>query len=201
MLELNINNTPLPTTKDNVKFLGLNLDKNLNWKYHCETLVSKLASVTYLFRNIRTVLCIDQLICLYYAQVESRLREHHNVNTRQRNDFYVSFARLKITCDSPNYVGPKFFNCLPEELKCIKNECLFKISVTILCPSISLLCFSMCEESIATIPETIRDLPTFPQFSRSLKPSYEESIATVSVAIRELPNLTTATTFPKSPNE
>ncbi|KAJ8983768.1 hypothetical protein NQ317_006100, partial [Molorchus minor] len=28
-----------------------------------------------------------------------------------------------------------------------------------------------CEESIAAIPETIRALPTFPEFSRSLKPS------------------------------
>ncbi|KAJ8973272.1 hypothetical protein NQ317_005695, partial [Molorchus minor] len=56
-----------------------------------------------------------------------------------------------------------------------------------------------CEESIAAIPETIRALPTFPEFSRSLKPSYEES--TVPEAIRELPNMATATIFPKSSNE
>ncbi|KAJ8977120.1 hypothetical protein NQ317_005248 [Molorchus minor] len=49
-----------------------------------------------------------------------------------------------------------------------------------------------CRESITTIPETIRVLPIFPELSRSLKPPYEESIATVPVAIRDLPNLTTA---------
>ncbi|KAJ8978947.1 hypothetical protein NQ317_018422 [Molorchus minor] len=43
--------------------------------------------------------------------------------------------------------------------------------------------------------------PSPRDFFRRLKPSYEESIATVPEAIRELPNLTTATTFPKSPNE
>ncbi|KAJ8970955.1 hypothetical protein NQ317_000641 [Molorchus minor] len=49
-----------------------------------------------------------------------------------------------------------------------------------------------------------RNDPNPPDLSRtlrSLKPPYEESIATVPVAIRDLPNLTTATTFPKSPNE
>ncbi|KAJ8982284.1 hypothetical protein NQ317_008013 [Molorchus minor] len=71
------------------------------------------------------------------------------------------------------------------------------------------------KESIATISEVIRALPTFPDFVRTLPKAqkntvfgvfpnffrYEESIATVSEAIRELPNVTTATTFPKSPNE
>ncbi|KAJ8980358.1 hypothetical protein NQ317_019245 [Molorchus minor] len=58
-----------------------------------------------------------------------------------------------------------------------------------------------CRESITTIPETIRALPIFPELFRSINTPYEESIGTVPVAIRELPNLTTDTTFPKSPNE
>ncbi|KAJ8981655.1 hypothetical protein NQ317_000883 [Molorchus minor] len=44
-----------------------------------------------------------------------------------------------------------------------------------------------CEESIATIPETIRALPIFPELSRSLKPPCEESIATIPEMIRALP--------------
>lgn len=57
-----------------VKFLGLYVDENLTWKPHCEYLISKLSSLVYLFKNVRGVLTVKQMITLYYAQVESRLR-------------------------------------------------------------------------------------------------------------------------------
>lgn len=196
LLNFNINNTLLSTEAPTAKFLGIQLDNNLNWKAQCEAVTSKLASITYLFRNIRTVLCTEQLLCLYYAQVESRLRygvcfwgnstfasyvfiaqkrvlrciagvsythpckdifknykiltlpslyifelciyvfknqtkfilnsHYHNVNTRQKQNFHVPFARLKITAKSPNFIGPKFFNLLPDDIKYIKSESLFK---------------------------------------------------------------------------
>lgn len=58
----------------NFKFLGMYLDPCLTWKAHCEFLTSKLSSVYFLFKNLKPVLTKDQLMALYYAQVESRLR-------------------------------------------------------------------------------------------------------------------------------
>lgn len=156
----------------------------------------KLNSVIYQFRNLRTVLNINQLINLYYAEVESRLRygicfwglstmssnvfiaqkkilrvmfhlssfvsckdvfinyqiltvpslliyelciyihnnqdkfiKHdniHTINTRQKNNFYVPYCRLNVTCSSPNYVGLKIYNRLPSELKLCPSTGLFK---------------------------------------------------------------------------
>jgi len=57
-----------------VKFLGVNLDENLNWKDHCQSLTSKLNSIAYQFKNLRQVLDEKELIAVYYANCESHLR-------------------------------------------------------------------------------------------------------------------------------
>ena len=72
-LNIKINDTSLSNSK-NVKFLGLTLDECLNWKGHCEQLISKLNSISYLMRSLKPVLLKDQLLNLYHAQVGSRLR-------------------------------------------------------------------------------------------------------------------------------
>lgn len=195
-LDINMNGTTISNSEENIKFLGVYLDESLNWKHHCEILISKIASITYLFRNIRAFLNKDQLINLYYAQVDTRLRygvcfwghstlasnvfiaqkriirciagvptahscknifkelrifslpclyifeicmyvfrnrnnfilnsEYHDVNTRQKNKFHVPYARLKVTSESPRFVGAKIFNHLPDEIKCNKSEYVFK---------------------------------------------------------------------------
>ena len=58
----------------NVKFLGIYYDSTLSWKYHWQNLVSKFRSQNYLFINLRTVLHRDQLIKIYFANVDSLLR-------------------------------------------------------------------------------------------------------------------------------
>lgn len=73
-LNININNTPISSGEESIKFLGVYLDESLNWNYHCETLISKISSIVYLFRNIRAYLSREQLISLYYAQIDTRLR-------------------------------------------------------------------------------------------------------------------------------
>lgn len=72
-IHVNINNKVIENVSC-VKFLGLYIDECLDWKRHCETVISKLNSVSYLFRNMRSVLTEKQLIMLYFAQAESRLR-------------------------------------------------------------------------------------------------------------------------------
>lgn len=69
-----IGNKSIPNDNKSVKFLGLYVDECLTWKVHCENLISKLNSIVYQFRSIKTVLNIDQLKKLYYAEVDSRLR-------------------------------------------------------------------------------------------------------------------------------
>ncbi|KAJ8964846.1 hypothetical protein NQ317_007202 [Molorchus minor] len=57
-----------------------------------------------------------------------------------------------------------------------------------------------CEESIATIPETIRALSILPELSRSRKPPSKESIATIPEMIRALPTFPEFSRFcPNSP--
>lgn len=59
---------------DTFKLLGVWLDELFSWKPHCEKLVSKLNSFCYLFRCLRTTLTCQQMLCMYYAYVESRIR-------------------------------------------------------------------------------------------------------------------------------
>lgn len=56
-----------------VKFLGVLLDDTLNWKNHCQSVISKLNSLCFLIRNLRSVLNLEQLLLLYHGQGGSRL--------------------------------------------------------------------------------------------------------------------------------
>ena len=50
----------------------------------------------------------------------------HSYNTRHVNEFHLSFARQKLTSDVPNCLGPKMYNCLPENIKDSENLYIFK---------------------------------------------------------------------------
>ena len=50
-----------------VKFLGLLLDENLNWRYHLSELSKKLARTCGVFFKIRHLLPINVLVSLYYS--------------------------------------------------------------------------------------------------------------------------------------
>ena len=41
---------------EDLKYLEIQLDQNLNWKTRCLSLLSKLGSMTYLFHNTKTML-------------------------------------------------------------------------------------------------------------------------------------------------
>lgn len=73
-MELQIDTQKLFCKDNHVRFLGIYVDECLTWKVHCENIISKINSVVYQFRSIRNVLNIDQMLKLYYAQVDSRLR-------------------------------------------------------------------------------------------------------------------------------
>lgn len=70
---LHLNNQVIDSC-NSVKFLGIHIDECLTWRTHCEAVISKLNSINYMIKNLRSVLTQDQLIMFYYGQVESRLR-------------------------------------------------------------------------------------------------------------------------------
>lgn len=73
-IRMQVDNVSLASNHGAVKFLGIHLDINLAWTNHCENLISLLSSMRFLFRKLREVLMRHQLINIYYALVESRLR-------------------------------------------------------------------------------------------------------------------------------
>lgn len=72
-LDIKINDITIERTS-HVRFLGVGIDENMSWRYHCEDLVCSLYRCCFLFRNLRTVLSVAQLVIVYYAQVNARLQ-------------------------------------------------------------------------------------------------------------------------------
>jgi hypothetical protein len=56
-----------------MKFLGLIIDENLNWKPHIESLINKITPIIYAIRRIRPLINLDAALQLYYAQIYSHL--------------------------------------------------------------------------------------------------------------------------------
>ena len=57
-----------------VKFLGVWLDENLDWSYHCNTVINKIKRNSHLLRNNQRLLSIQALKLIYYAQVQSHVQ-------------------------------------------------------------------------------------------------------------------------------
>lgn len=56
-----------------MRFLGMTLDENLNWKVHCEDLIKKVNTSCYQLRNLKYVLCFSDLLQFYYSEIYSRI--------------------------------------------------------------------------------------------------------------------------------
>lgn len=70
---ININNNAVKL-ENTVKFLGITIDKHLNWKEHCYQLGKKLSTCIYLLRNLSNFLSINTVIEVYYALFYSKLQ-------------------------------------------------------------------------------------------------------------------------------
>jgi hypothetical protein len=53
------------------KFLGLQIDNNLNWKKHIEYIIPKLSSACFAMRTVTPLLKIDSLKLVYFAYFHS----------------------------------------------------------------------------------------------------------------------------------
>ena len=68
-------------------------------------------------------------LCQYvfkHRQTFTRNRDIHDIQTRSRDDFHADFAKLNIRKNSPNIMGLKVFNKLPNDLKTMPTLSLFK---------------------------------------------------------------------------
>ena len=81
--------------------------------------------------NILTLPCVYILACLVYVKrnIDSYnlCLEHHNHNTRNKNNMDLKFLRLKKSRISTNYFGPKIFNKLPEAVRNLEEKSFAKI--------------------------------------------------------------------------
>lgn len=59
---------------EHVKFLGIFIDSNLNWKRELAAVENSINSACYALRSLRDELSLDQLKVVYFSLVESKLR-------------------------------------------------------------------------------------------------------------------------------
>lgn len=71
--EVEILNSTIKTV-DNAKFLGIYINKNMDWSTHIEHLLGKLSSITYGIRVVGKYLNEKSLKILYFANLESIMR-------------------------------------------------------------------------------------------------------------------------------
>ena len=70
VLQLGSQNT-LINAVNATKFLGIELDANINWKNHVIKLIPRLGSACYLIRKLHASCSIDTLKLVYYAYFHS----------------------------------------------------------------------------------------------------------------------------------
>lgn len=59
---------------DTTKFLGLRIDKKLNWKPHIDFLCKKLSKSAYALHTLSCIIGVEALLTAYYGLAESHLR-------------------------------------------------------------------------------------------------------------------------------
>jgi hypothetical protein len=60
-------------SKESTKFLGLEIDKHLNWKKHIEEILPKLSSACYAIRSMYYASSISTLKMIYFAYFHWKL--------------------------------------------------------------------------------------------------------------------------------
>ena len=73
-LTQNINKNLLTVT--NIKFLGLTIDYTLSWHPHINTLLKRLASISYAFRSLKYTLQKETLKMIYLSQAQPIIGYH-----------------------------------------------------------------------------------------------------------------------------
>ena len=73
LLSIKINENPLPQCPY-IKFLGIWLDENLDWNYHCNVTLNKIKRNTYLLRMGQNCLTKHALKLIFYSHIQSHVQ-------------------------------------------------------------------------------------------------------------------------------
>ena len=69
-LTITSNNQPV-TPVSNIKFLGLYINDSLNWNQHIDYISTRLSTVCYIMRNIKSYMTLNTMITVYYSYFNS----------------------------------------------------------------------------------------------------------------------------------
>ena len=99
MINIHINNSQI-CQKDEVKYLGIVIDKNLKWKPHIDKLTTQISQSVGLLYHLKKYLSFNNLKLVYHALIKSRLqygipyiladRSHHRIGRT------ISFVLKKV---------------------------------------------------------------------------------------------------------
>lgn len=116
---------------NSTKFLGLQIDKNLNWKAHIEILCKKLSVTAYALRTLSFTLYTDALLTAYYGLVESHLRYGLIFwgNSTEKESAFKSQKR----CLRAMFKLEKTDSCVPyfKNYKILTLPCLYILEVAV----------------------------------------------------------------------
>jgi len=56
---------PIITKEESIKYLGVDIDKNLRWDVHINGIIKKLTKLTYFFKNLRNILTRKDITKVY----------------------------------------------------------------------------------------------------------------------------------------
>jgi hypothetical protein len=72
-LDIDLEHSTIISTSNSVKFLGLHLDENLNFKVHIDKLCKKLSAGLFALRTLKSRVHTSTLLVVFYALFQSHL--------------------------------------------------------------------------------------------------------------------------------
>ena len=140
---------------DSVKYLGVRIDENLNWKHHVSDTAIKLNRVNALLSRIRNFVNVKTLKTIYYTIFDSHINYANVIWDQNSNAVYRVFVlqkkALRIICFQPRdcYSSPLFkkHNLLKSEDKIkLENVLLVSKYFNNILPSIFNNWFILCSD-------------------------------------------------------
>ena len=95
MINIHINNSQI-CQKDEVKYLGIVIDKNLKWKPHIDKLTTQISQSVGMLYHLKKYLSFNNLKLVYHALIKSRLQYGIVRGEMQINQHYNTLIKCII---------------------------------------------------------------------------------------------------------
>lgn len=97
-----------------IKYLGLIIDKDLNWSHHIDYLTKKLSKALYTLRVLRHSVTSDILLTSYYAYFYSLIKYgiiFWGNSSYAKKIFILQKKAVRILCQNENKQSVRYFSC------------------------------------------------------------------------------------------